>query len=68
MTEGNFIFTTEKAPVTGIEGGEKLQAVITGLLQERRHVEVPELIGGYPTSHMMYSSISSSVQSSGFSG
>ena len=48
MTEGNFIFTTEKAPVTGIEGGEKLQAVITGLLQERRHVEVPELIGGYP--------------------
>ena len=48
MTEGNFIFTTEKVPGTGMEGGDNLQAVITGLLQERRHVEVPESIGGYP--------------------
>ena len=48
MTEGNFIYTAEKAPAGEKDGGEKLQVTITGLLQERRHVEVPQSIGGYP--------------------
>lgn len=53
LTEGNYIYKTEKAPAdtrsTGKEdGSDGLEAVITGLLQERRHVEVPEKIGGLP--------------------
>ncbi len=52
MTEGNFIYTTEIAPAgragAGNEAGGEVQVIITGLLQERRHVEIPEKIGGFP--------------------
>lgn len=48
MTEGNFLYTTEKASAKAGDREEKLQAVITGLVLERRHVEVPQMIGGCP--------------------
>ncbi len=53
LTEGNFIYKTEKAPANRRDGGKDggddgPRAVITGLLQERRHVEVPEMLGGFP--------------------
>lgn len=48
MTEGIFLYTTEKVSADEKDGGQKLQAVITGLLQDRRHVEVPLSIGGCP--------------------
>ena len=53
MTDSNFIYKIQEAPVHGAGAGgdaadSALQAVITGLLQERRHVEVPDTIEGVP--------------------
>ena len=53
MADSNFIYKIQQAPVHGAGAGgdaaeSALQAVITGLLQERRHVEVPETIEGIP--------------------
>lgn len=55
MTDSNFTYKIQEAPVHGAGAGREagkpaLQAVITGLLQERRHVEVPETIEGIPVS------------------
>ena len=53
MTEGNFTYKIIQAP-SAAAGAEKnapeecAEAVITGMLQERRHVEVPDRIGGLP--------------------
>lgn len=53
MTDSNFTYKIQQAPVHGAGAGQEaaegaLEAVITGLLQERRHVEVPETIEGIP--------------------
>lgn len=53
MTEGNITYEIQKAAGRGGAAGadrgqDTFEAVITGLLQERRHVEVPASIGEYP--------------------
>ena len=53
MTEGNFTYETRKAASGGSDAGINdesgaFETVITGLLQERRHVEVPATVGGFP--------------------
>lgn len=53
MTEGNFTYETRKAASGGSDAGINdesgaFETVITGLLQERRHVEVPAIVGGFP--------------------
>ena len=57
MTEGIFEYTTQKSPpgghsCRGKDSEEAVEAVLTGLKQERRHVEVPGMLGGFPVAEI----------------
>lgn len=46
LTEGVFLYEKEKDPYD--KSGDSLCAVVTGIEQERRFLEVPETLGGLP--------------------